>query len=45
MTVIDWLADYYERVESFPVSSQVEPGETLEIFPLDNLGDGLYSPP
>ncbi len=25
--VIDWIADYYERVESFPVLSQVSPGE------------------
>ncbi|MEZ4702683.1 MAG: pyridoxal-dependent decarboxylase [Rhodothermales bacterium] len=24
--VIDWIADYYERIESFPVLSQVEPG-------------------
>ena len=25
--VIDWIADYYERVESLPVLSQVSPGE------------------
>lgn len=25
--LIDWIADYYERVESFPVLSQVKPGE------------------
>ncbi|OQY82579.1 MAG: aspartate aminotransferase family protein [Chloroflexi bacterium UTCFX4] len=25
--VVDWIADYYERVESFPVLSQVKPGE------------------
>ncbi len=25
--VIDWIADYYERIESFPVLSQVSPGE------------------
>jgi len=25
--VIDWIADYYERIESFPVMSQVAPGE------------------
>jgi aromatic-L-amino-acid/L-tryptophan decarboxylase len=24
--VIDWIADYYSRIESFPVLSQVEPG-------------------
>lgn len=26
-SVIDWIADYYERIESFPVLSQVAPGE------------------
>ena len=25
--VVDWIADYYERVESYPVLSQVQPGE------------------
>ena len=25
--VIDWIADYYERIETFPVLSQVAPGE------------------
>ena len=25
--VVDWIADYYEQIESFPVLSQVEPGE------------------
>jgi len=25
--VIDWIADYYERIESFPVLSTVQPGE------------------
>jgi len=25
--VIDWIADYYSRIESFPVRSQVSPGE------------------
>ena len=25
--VVDWIADYYERIESLPVLSQVEPGE------------------
>ncbi len=24
--VVDWIADYYERIESFPVLSQVQPG-------------------
>ena len=25
--VVDWIADYYSRIESFPVLSQVKPGE------------------
>jgi aromatic-L-amino-acid decarboxylase len=25
--VVDWIADYYERIESFPVRSPVAPGE------------------
>ena len=25
--VIDWIADYYERIELFPVKSKVEPGQ------------------
>jgi aromatic-L-amino-acid decarboxylase len=25
--MVDWIADYYERIESFPVLSQVEPGQ------------------
>jgi aromatic-L-amino-acid decarboxylase len=25
--VVDWIADYYERIESFPVLSQAKPGE------------------
>jgi len=25
--VIDWIADYYEQIERYPVLSQVEPGE------------------
>jgi len=31
--VIDWIADYLERVESFPVLSQVEPGEIRAKLP------------
>jgi aromatic-L-amino-acid/L-tryptophan decarboxylase len=31
--VIDWIADYYSRIESFPVLSQVKPGEILESLP------------
>ncbi len=31
--VIDWIADYYERVESLPVLSQVNPGEIRDSLP------------
>ncbi|MEW5958468.1 MAG: pyridoxal-dependent decarboxylase [Chloroflexota bacterium] len=31
--VIDWIADYYERVESLPVLSQVEPGQVRAALP------------
>ena len=31
--VIDWLADYYEKIEEFPVLSQVKPGEIREKLP------------
>ena len=31
--VVDWIADYYERIESFPVLSQVEPGQIRASLP------------
>jgi aromatic-L-amino-acid/L-tryptophan decarboxylase len=31
--VVDWIADYYERIESLPVLSQVRPGEVREALP------------
>ena len=31
--VIDWLADYFARIESFPVLSQVKPGEIRASLP------------
>ena len=30
--VIDWIADYYERIESFPVLSRVEPGQIRNVL-------------
>src|SRR5581483_4483065 len=33
--VIDWIADYYSRIESFPVLSQAKPGEIRESLPLN----------
>jgi aromatic-L-amino-acid/L-tryptophan decarboxylase len=32
--IIDWIADYYERVDQFPVLSQVKPGEVFDSLPL-----------
>jgi len=31
--VVDWVADYLERVESLPVASQVQPGEVRAALP------------
>ena len=31
--VVDWIADYYEKIESLPVLSQVEPGELRSFLP------------
>jgi aromatic-L-amino-acid decarboxylase len=31
--MIDWIADYYERVEAFPVLSQVKPGQLRAALP------------
>ena len=32
--MIDWIADYYETVEKYPVLSQVQPGEITNQLPL-----------
>ena len=31
--VVDWVADYYEKIESFPVLSRVRPGEIRASLP------------
>ena len=33
--VVDWIADYYERVESLPVLSQAQPGQIRATLPAD----------
>src|SRR5713226_6110604 len=33
--VVDWIADYYARIESFPVLSQVKPGEVRASLPAE----------
>lgn len=34
-SVVDWIADYYQRVESLPVLSQVKPGQIRASLPLE----------
>ena len=31
--VVDWIADYYSKIESFPVLSRVEPGQIRASLP------------
>ena len=31
--LVDWIADYYENVEQYPVMSQVQPGEIRQSLP------------
>lgn len=31
--VVDWIADYHSRIESFPVLSQVQPGQIRSMLP------------
>ena len=31
--IIDWIADYYENIEKYPVLSQVKPGEIISSLP------------
>lgn len=33
--VVDWIADYYQRIESFPVLSRAEPGQIRASLPLN----------
>ena len=33
--VVDWIADYYENIESYPVLSQVQPGELRAALPAE----------
>lgn len=38
--VVDWIADYYERIESFPVLAQVEPGQIRASLPAEPPAEG-----
>src|SRR5882724_5159098 len=33
--VVDWIADYHQKIESFSVLSQVQPGEIRAALPVD----------
>jgi aromatic-L-amino-acid decarboxylase len=33
--MVDWIADYYSRIESFPVLSRAEPGQVRAALPLN----------
>jgi aromatic-L-amino-acid decarboxylase len=38
--MVDWIADYYTRIESFPVLSRVEPGQLRASLPSDPPAKG-----
>ncbi len=38
--MIDWIADYYERIEEFPVLSEVAPGEVRSMLPAEAPAEG-----
>src|SRR5215471_3244485 len=38
--VVDWLANYFARIESFPVLSQVEPGQIRAALPSEPPAEG-----
>lgn len=38
--MIDWIADYYQRIESFPVLSRVQPGKIRAALPPDPPANG-----
>jgi len=43
-SVVDWIADYYARIESYPVLSQAEPGQIRASLPLDPPAKGESFP-
>jgi aromatic-L-amino-acid decarboxylase len=38
--VVDWIADYQSRIESFPVLSQVKPGQVRASLPVNPPAEG-----
>jgi aromatic-L-amino-acid/L-tryptophan decarboxylase len=43
-TVVDWIADYYTRIESFPVLSRAEPGQVRASLPAEPPSKGEAFP-
>jgi len=39
-SVVDWIADYYARIESFPVLSRAEPGQIRASLPVSPPANG-----
>jgi aromatic-L-amino-acid decarboxylase len=42
--VVDWIADYYGRIESYPVLSRAQPGEIRASLPADPPAEGESFP-
>src|ERR1700720_236534 len=42
--VVDWIADYYTRIESFPVLSRAEPGQIRASLPAEPPAQGEAFP-
>ena len=42
--VVDWIADYYSRIESFPVLSRAEPGQIQSFPAADSASTGRLFP-
>jgi aromatic-L-amino-acid decarboxylase len=42
--VVDWIADYYGRIESYPVLSRAQPGEIRAALPADPPAEGESFP-
>ena len=42
--VVDWIADYYGRIESYPVLSRAEPGQIRASLPADPPAQGESFP-
>ncbi len=38
--VVDWIADYYARIETLPVLSQVKPGQIRQALPAEAPAEG-----